>query len=451
MMAERKPQLDLHPFQRVERQRSALLKLVRAGFLIVFITTASLAVLNTVEGDPDRVNVFGIAIKGTWQVLLTLAILIGGAAWATDLLTPTKKISTLMSIFFGLVIAMIATYAIGIIIDLLVELYSLGSLRDPIVLTAKAFIGIGLTYICIATVLQTQDDFRLVIPYVEFAKQLRGARPLLIDSSALIDARIADVAATGIFQAPLVVPRFIIHELQLLADSTDAARRSRGRRGLDVIAQLQREPRLDVTIDETAIPGKSVDQMLLELARRTNAIIVTTDTALSRVSNIHDVPVLSMHQLAVACKPVTGTGERVRLQLVKPGEQPGQAVGYLPDGTMVVVNEADSLVGESIEAEVESTIQTSAGRMLFARVTGDAAARIEIDADSAPEEGQSPEAEIETEAEGESEAEPENDAGSGSESDPDGVRPEDRPGKGPFPPQRPAFKAKAAARRNPRR
>ena len=103
MMAERKPQLDLHPFQRVERQRSALLKLVRAGFLIVFITTASLAVLNTVEGDPDRVNVFGIAIKGTWQVLLTLAILIGGAAWATDLLTPTKKISTLMSIFFGLV------------------------------------------------------------------------------------------------------------------------------------------------------------------------------------------------------------------------------------------------------------------------------------------------------------------------------------------------------------
>jgi len=137
----------------------------------------------------------------------------------------------------------------------------------------------------------------------------------------------------------------------------------------------------------------------------------------------------------------------VRLQLVKPGEQPGQAVGYLPDGTMVVVNEADSLVGESIEAEVESTIQTSAGRMLFARVTGDAAARIESDADSAPEEGQDPEAE----AEGESEAEPENDAGSGSESDPDGVRPEGRPGKGPFPPQRPAFKAKAAARRNPRR
>ena len=439
MMAERKPQLDLHPFQRVERQRATLLKLVRAGFLIVFITTASLAVLNTVEGDPDRVNVFGIAIKGTWQVLLTLAILTGGAAWATDLLTPTKKISTLMSLFFGLMIAMLATYAIGIIIDLLVELYNLGSLRDPIFLTAKAFIGIGLTYICIATVLQTQDDFRLVIPYVEFAKQLRGARPLLIDSSALIDARIADVAATGIFQAPLVVPRFIIMELQLLADSTDATRRSRGRRGLDVIAQLQREPGLDVTIDETAIPGMSVDQMLLELARRTNAIIVTTDTALSRVSNIHDVPVLSMNQLAIACKPVTGTGERVRLQLVKQGEQPGQAVGYLPDGTMVVVNDASGLVGQSIEAEVESTIQTTAGRMLFARVTGEAAAQAGGEPSSEMDQHSEPEAEPKGQVETDLNAEHVDDE-------------QDKPGRsGPFPPQKPVMRARAAARRNPRR
>ena len=438
-MAERKPQHDLHPFQRVERQRSALLRLVRAGFLIVFITTASLAVLNTVEGDPDRVNVFGIAIKSTWQVLLTLALLIGGAAWATDLLTPTKKISTLMSIFFGLVIAMIATYAIGIIIDLLVELYSLGTLRDPIVLTAKAFIGIGLTYICIATVLQTQDDFRLVIPYVEFAKQLRGARPLLIDSSSLIDGRIADVAQTGIFQAPIVVPRFIVHELQLLADSTDSLRRARGRRGLDVIAQLQREARLDVTIDETAIPSKSVDQMLLELARRTNAIIVTTDTALGRVSNIHDVPVLSMHQLAIACKPVTGTGEHVRLQLIKQGEQPGQAVGYLPDGTMVVVNEADTMIGESIEAEVESTIQTSAGRMLFARVAGESAAR--ADGSEVAGEETLTHSKIETDHSSESQAEPAVEAEESSVS----------PRTGPFPPQKPSMRAKDAARRNPRR
>jgi len=433
-MSDRRPHLELHPFQRVERQRSAMLKLVRAGFVIVFVTTATLAILNTVEGDPDRVNLFGIAIKGTWQVLLTMALLIGGAAWATDLLTPTKKISTLMSIFFGLVIAMIATYAIGIIINLLVELYSLGTLGDPIVLTAKVFIGIGLTYICIATVLQTQDDFRLVIPYVEFAKQLRGARPLLIDSSTLIDARIVEVAQTGILQAPIVVPRFIINELQLLADSTDPIRRGKGRRGLDVIAQLQREPMLDVTIDETAISAMSVDQMLLELARRINAIIVTTDTALSRVSDIHSVPVLSMHRLAQACKPVTGTGERVRLQLVKPGEQAGQAVGYLADGTMVVVNEAGAMIGQTIDAEVESSIQTSAGRMLFARVAGEHQAEAQ---EHAPESV--------------SADDPETEQDENKPKEEDQAEPGERARPGPFPPRQPSLRAKAAARRNPRR
>lgn len=435
-MASRRPQTELHPFQRVERQRAAMLKLVRAGFLIVFITTASLAILNTAEGDPDRVNVFGIAIRGTWQVLLTVALLIGAAAWATDLLTPTKKISTLVSIFFGLVVAMIATYAIGIIIDLLVELYSLGSLRDPILLTAKAFIGIALAYICIATVLQTQDDFRLVIPYVEFAKQLRGARPLLIDSSTLIDARIVEVAQTGIFQAPIVVPRFIVHELQLLADSVDAARRVRGRRGLDVIAQLQRDPRLDVTIDETSVSPQSVDQMLLELAQRTNAIVVTTDSALSRVAEIQGVPVLSMHQLAVACKPVTGAGERVRLQLVKPGEQPGQAVGYLADGTMVVVNEGAPHIGRSVEAEVESMIQTSAGRMLFARVVGDVAP-----APGEAESATSPDADAGGDAGASADEPSASENGSGAREEP----------AGPFPPRQPSLRAKAAARRNPRR
>lgn len=433
-MADRRPQHELHPFQRVERQRAMMLKLVRAAFLIIFITTATLAILNTAEGDPDRVNAFGIAIKGTWQVLLAVAILIGGAAWATDLLTPTKKISTLLSIFFGLVVAMIATYAIGIIIDLLVELYSLGSLRDPILLTSKAFIGISLTYICIATVLQTQDDFRLVIPYVEFAKQLRGARPLLIDSSTLIDARIVEVAQTGIFQAPIVIPRFIVHELQLLADSTDALRRGKGRRGLDVIAQLQREPRLDVAIDETTIPPKNVDQMLLDLAQRTGAIIVTTDSALARVATIQDVPVLSMHQLAIACKPVTGTGEQVRLLLLKPGEQQGQAVGYLPDGTMVVVNEASPFIGQTIEAEVESMIQTSAGRMLFARLIEGQSRQTPDVASDEPVPGT-------------------NDT---SESSPEHSATENQPAHhdertGPFPPRQPSLRAKAAARRNPRR
>lgn len=443
-MLDRKHSPDLHPYQRVERQRKTLLKLIRSSFLIIFFTVAALAILDTAEGEPDRVFFFGIALKGTWQFVLAFAILIGAIAVATDLMTPTKKISTLVSIFFGLVVAMISTYAIGLIIDLVVELYALDMIRAPVVLTTKVFIGIGLTYICIATVLQTQDDFRLVIPYVEFAKQLRGARPLLLDSSALIDGRIAEIAHTGVLQAPIMVPRFIINELQLLSDNSDAIRRARGRRGLDVISQLQREPLLDMTIDETAIAAKSVDQMLLELARRTGGMIVTTDTGLARVAGIHDVPVLDIHALGDACKPIAGSGEQLSLELVKQGEQQGQAVGYLEDGTMVVVNEASELIGQRIDADVESMIQTSAGRMIFARLAHSSRVAIEtqqeVAAETASEHGDALDVTTEPAEEPGAQDEPVEDAG-----------PITRESSGPFPPNPAQHRAKAAARRNPRR
>ena len=443
-MLDRKHSPDLHPYQRVERQRKTLLKLIRSSFLIVFFTVAALAILDTAEGEPDRVFFFGVALKGTWQLVLAFAILVGVIAVATDLMTPTKKISTLVSIFFGLVVAMISTYAIGLIIDLVVELYALDTLRAPVVLTAKVFIGIGLTYICIATVLQTQDDFRLVIPYVEFAKQLRGARPLLLDSSALIDGRITEISHTGVLQAPIMVPRFIINELQLLSDNADTIRRARGRRGLDVISQLQREPLLDMTIDETVIAAKSVDQMLLELARRTGGMIVTTDTGLARVAEIHDVPVLDIHALGDACRPIAGSGEQLKLELVKQGEQQGQAVGYLEDGTMVVVNEASELIGRVVDADVESMIQTSAGRMIFARLAH--GSRVELQGSNEPLNSESlvePEEEqcaqdVPAEAEGQVDAQ-------------SGDGPITRESSGPFPPNPAQHRAKAAARRNPRR
>jgi uncharacterized protein YacL len=439
-MLDKKQQPDLHPYQRVERQRAALLKLIRGSFLILFFTVAALAILDTAEGEPNRVNFLGVAFKGTWQVVLTFALFIGAVALATDILTPTKKISTLVSIFFGLVVAMISTYAFGTIIDLLVELYGLSTLRDPVFLTAKVFIGIGMTYICIATVLQTQDDFRLVIPYVEFAKQIRGVRPLMIDSSALIDGRIVEVAHTGVFQAPIIVPRFIVNELQLLSDQSDSIRRARGRRGLDAISQLQREPLLDVTIDETPIAAKSVDQMLLELAQRTGSVIVTNDSGLASVSGIHDVPVLNIHNLAEACKPIAGSGEQLKIELVKQGEQEGQAVGYLEDGTMVVVNDASHLLGQKINADVESVIQTTAGRMVFAKLGHDS-----------PEVENTPPSDIQ-QIQDEATKQPEHEPDEGLEDDLDSSSGPITPdGSGPYPAKPHQFRAKTAARRNPRR
>ncbi|MEL6797074.1 MAG: hypothetical protein AAFO89_09675, partial [Planctomycetota bacterium] len=204
------------------------------------------------------------------------------------------------------------------------------------------------------------------VPYVEFAKQIRGPRPLLIDSSTLVDGRIVDIAGVGILQTTLIVPRFVAEELQLLADNPDASVRSRGRRGLQTIAQLQADPALDVVIDETLLTARGVDRMLVDLAQRSGAMIATTDTGLAAVAEINSIPILNIHTLAKACKPVTVEGESFQLRLVRAGEQPGQAVGYLDDGTMVVVNHAEHAIGSQTMVNVESTIPTAAGRMIFA-------------------------------------------------------------------------------------
>ncbi|HMN96672.1 MAG TPA: TRAM domain-containing protein [Phycisphaerales bacterium] len=232
----------------------------------------------------------------------------------------------------------------------------------------KVIIGIVLCYLSVSVVLTTKDDFRLVIPYVEFAKQVRGVRPLLVDTSALIDGRINDLGHTGFFDAPIIIPRFVIDELQMLADSGDRTKRSRGRRGLDLVAKLQANPFLDVTIDDPIVEGLSVDKMLIELAHTQKLRILTTDYNLKKVAQIHGVAVLNVNDLASTLKAAVAPGESVEVVVVKPGENPNQGVGYLPDGTMVVVEEASERIGETVAVTVTNSLQTSSGRMIFGRI-----------------------------------------------------------------------------------
>ena len=348
-------------------QRSALVRLVRMAFVVMMMTVVILYVLNAGGTQRTGETAFGFTLAYGWHIPFTAGVLLCLSVLAIDLLTPRKKIATISGVFFGLIVGLIATFAMNFVIDLLVDAYEIKA--PDLIATIKVLIGMSLCYLGMSTVAQTQDDFRLVIPYVEFAKQLRGAKPLLLDSSALIDARIADLAATGLFQTPLVIPRFVIGELQTLADSSDKSKRLRGRRGLDVVSRLQRAGTLDVTIDETPVPGKAVDQMLVELARATSGIITTTDTGLARVAAIHGVLTLNLNDIALALKPALIPGTQLLLHLMKPGEQPGQAVGYLDDGTMVVVERAEDRLGEDAPVEVTSTLQTSAGRLIFARLT----------------------------------------------------------------------------------
>jgi uncharacterized protein YacL len=363
------PRNDLTPFEAAARQRARILRGVRATFFILLVTVSILSAANiTLPG-----------FTHLWWLPVVVALVLAGATLSIDLATPNKKISAIAGIFLGVLAGMLGTLAISYLMDLLLQVWvDEGALKDLawVLITIKLMIGITLCYLGITTVLQTQDDFRLVIPYVEFAKQIRGPRPLLLDSSALIDARIVDLSQTGIVQTPLLVPRFVVGELQVLADSSDRLKRAKGRRGLDIIARLQRLPAIDITIDETLVPGKAVDQMLIELARRLPATIVTTDSGLNRVASIQGVQVLNLNDVANALKPALIPGEHLSIRLIKRGEQPGQGVGYLEDGTMVVAEDGGQRIGEQVTLTVTSTLQTSAGRLIFGRmVDTDGAAR----------------------------------------------------------------------------
>jgi uncharacterized protein YacL len=350
--------------ERDSQNRVALLRLIRISFMVAFLTVAALSWLGF---SPWATGEQSLARSPNARFVLFFSLGLGVVVFMVDYFTPKRKIATLVSIFVGLLCSMIATLAFSYIIDLLFKLYDV--LNEELLYTIKALVGIALAYLSVATVLQTRDDFRFVLPYVEFAKQIRGVRPLLLDTSSLIDGRIVDVAATGFIQSPMVVPRFVVDELQTLSDSDDVFKRSKGRRGLDVVSRLQKAPRLDVSVDEQQVPGKATDQMLIELARKMPAIIVTGDVGLARIAEIQQVPVLNLNDLANALKQSLVPGETLMIRLVRRGEQATQAVGYLPDGTMVVAEDGSGKIGETVSMTVTSSLQTSAGRMIFAKLT----------------------------------------------------------------------------------
>lgn len=383
-MRDRSHASSLSPIEAAERQRAMLLRVVRLSFFVLTLTFSFLAVLQIRE-----TNQVTQSLAITWWVPVLFSIALFVIALAIDLATPKKKLSTIAGVFFGVLGGMVATIAIGFLVDLLLESWvanpdAIETLK-PIVNSIKILLGIAMCYLGISTVLQTQDDFRLVIPYVEFAKQLRGVRPLLLDTSCLIDARIVDIAQTNFLLVPLVIPRFVLDELQRLGDSSDPAKRVRGRRGQDSAQRLQRIARLDVTIDESHMPLKSVDQMLVELAKGMPALVVTSDIGLARNAQIQGVGVLNLNDLANALKPSLLPGSTVSVRLIRQGEQPAQGVGYLDDGTMVVAEDGSGRIGQNVSLTVTGALQTSGGRLIFARLADgeardDASRRIAVEA-----------------------------------------------------------------------
>jgi uncharacterized protein YacL len=196
--------------------------------------------------------------------------------------------------------------------------------------------------------------------------------PKILDTSVIIDGRVADICETGFIEGTFVIPQFVLHELQHVADSADPIKRTRGKRGLEILHRIQKQVDVDVKIIEQDFPRiKEVDAKLVELAKKMKAKIITNDSNLNKVAELQGVDVLNINQLANALKPVVLPGEDVSVKVIKEGKEQGQGVAYLDDGTMVVIESGLKYMGKNIDVTVTQILQTTAGRMIFAKVGGD--------------------------------------------------------------------------------
>jgi uncharacterized protein YacL len=388
-----------------------MIYVIRAIFLTLVSIVAAAYLFDAAGTAGTGMAVYSVMFSG---VVLAFGVFL------LDVVFKRKNLSTLSGLMFGVLVGVLISLCIGYLIDQVVNIFiiqqptatvlgttdvpasDVDTSGVPAVLTQpstatkpsrkiaasgleanavwklvqglKLLIGLTVTYITVAFILQTKDDFRFIIPYVEFSRATKGPRPLIIDTSVIIDGRIVEVAATGVFESPLLVPRFVLNELQTIADSGDKLKRSRGRRGLEVLEKLKAMPKLELRFWDGTLTNSpesdGVDQKLVVLAQQENGRIMTNDFNLNKIAALRGITVININSIADALKPVVLPGETMKVRIVKPGEGPTQGVGYLEDGTMVVVEGARDKVGVEVELIVTNALQTAAGKMIFGRTDG---------------------------------------------------------------------------------
>jgi uncharacterized protein YacL len=304
-----------------------------------------------------------------------VVLAVGALVLFTDLWERNKQITTLSALYFGLLLGLLLGWLISMAMERFLVAWLEEKAVEPVMIVTRVFVTVVCCYITISTLLQTKDEFRFIIPYVEFSKQVKGGRPLVLDTSVIIDGRIADLCDTRIIDSKLIVTRFVLQELQAIADSSDKLKRNRGRRGLDILKKLQTNPKIELQVHEGTIPeareaGEKVrvDERLVMFAKSVGGRVVTNDFNLNKIAQLQGVEVINLNEVANALKTVALPGEVMAIKIVKPGDQPGQGVGYLDDGTMVVVEQGRPHIGTEVQLTVTSVLQTPAGRMIFGRV-----------------------------------------------------------------------------------
>lgn len=295
-----------------------------------------------------------------------VGLLIGAAATLMMILLEIGlrrvSVSGLSSTVFGLILGLIMAKLVG-------DAFSLTGITVAALAAIRVVLTLIFCYLGAVMALRGKDEFNVIIPYVRLRRQDQSEDVTLLDTSVIIDGRIQDIFRTKFLGGKIIIPRFVLKELQQIADSTDPLKRQRGRRGLEVLHSIQKESGLNIVVQEEDFPEiKEVDAKLVKLGKLLEAKILTVDFNLNRVAGIEGVKVLNINELANAIKPMVFPGEEMRIKLIKEGKEHNQAVGYLDDGTMVVVEEARRMIGQEVKVAVTSVLQTQAGRMIFTKL-----------------------------------------------------------------------------------
>ncbi|MFC1509477.1 PIN/TRAM domain-containing protein, partial [Candidatus Omnitrophota bacterium] len=295
-----------------------------------------------------------------------IGAMIGGAIAVIIILVEftMRRVSVrgLSSAVFGLIFGLIMAKLVS-------DTLALVPLDETMLYSLRVVLTLVFCYLGMIVAIRGRDEFSIIVPYVKFSRQDQKDELVVLDTSVIIDGRIADIANIRFLEGKFIAPRFVLKELQQIADSSDSLKRARGRRGMDILAKLQKNPNIDVKIHNEDYPNiKEVDAKIVKLAKVLGAKVFTNDYNLNKIAEIQGVKVLNVNELANALRPVVLPGEGMEIRLIKEGKEYNQGVGYLEDGTMVVVDNGRRLIGQNVRVVVGSVLQTAAGRMIFGKL-----------------------------------------------------------------------------------